>query len=164
MKTRTNMLYWVLMGLVGLIMIIFRWQAKHLLYLMLGIGMLVTAGTGVAGWYQERKAGLPNGLIQLAGCVILAFLGVWVLTHAGAFDRLLNRVIGIVLIVTGVQWLLRNQGLAGSRPIALMACACIILGLLVALTRLGTTIPVVIAGGALVCGALAGAVAEKLSA
>ncbi len=151
---------WLVLGLVGLFLIFFQRPLKNILYIVVGIGMLGSAVAGIFAWFQDRSRS-AGSVSEVVTYVVLALLGLWILTHRYTFDRLINMVIGMLMIVSGVSWLIRNNGFEGGRLIALLAVIGVVLGLVVMTAGVGTTWILTAAGIALVYCAVSGWLSER---
>ena len=154
-----NLINWLILGLLGLFIIIGRQMAKNIMYRVLGIGLMLAAAASIAG-RRKDKSGKPDTVAALMGSVLVFIIGVWILFNPGSFDKLINVVIGAVLVVTGIQWLIR--GWYANRDVFTMALSAvsIILGLVIASTNAATTWLVIAEGVGLIYAAINGAVAE----
>ena len=122
---------WGIMALIGLALILFQRTAKDILFVVTGVGLIVSAAIGlVNAWNrrQEIKRTLP---VLLLGNLALLALGIWILANGGIFDRIVNIAIGLVMIVVGIQWLVHNKGFARSRLVAVLALISAVLGLVI---------------------------------
>ncbi len=159
---KTNIIYSLLLGLLGIALIVFQTTAKHVVYAVIGIGLIAAALIGLIGWFQLGDRRNASHISQLLGSIVLGLMGLWILTHASGFDKLINWIIGIVLIVTGVQWLIRNRGPFRSKAVSVLAVISILIGVIVAIYQMGTSLPVIAQGISLIYSAAMGLIGERL--
>ncbi len=158
---RSHNVSWLVIGLVGLGLILFRRPLENFLYILLGLGLLLTAGAGLFNWFQTRSR-TADGIIQLVGCAIVALIGIWILTHPDAFRSLLNWAIGLVLIISGGTWLARNEGFRRSTLVGVLAVVAVVAGLCSILFGHMITWLLYAAGLALIYTAVTGWFSEKI--
>lgn len=99
---------WVILGILGLFLLFFRQTAKNIVYAVFGIGLMLAGAASVYGWWQARKDGMED-LIGVAGGIAMFIVGLWIMRNPGTFDRIINMIIGIVLVVSGVNWINRSN-------------------------------------------------------
>ncbi len=149
---------WIILGLLGILMIAAQQTIKNAFYVVMAAGLILAGAAGVAAWWQEKPKS-PGGLALLIAHIALCCIGIWIVLNPAAFDVMINLLIGLVLIVSGVQWLLRGLTI-GDRVIAVLAVISVLLGVFVARTGAATGLPIVLGGASLIYTAAAGFVSE----
>ncbi|MBQ8160817.1 MAG: DUF308 domain-containing protein [Clostridia bacterium] len=161
MKTnKGNLISWLILLVLGLMLIVGRNIVKDALYIIFAAGLIISAAAGIFGWWKEKKKS-RDAIVNLLGCLCLLGIGIWILTRPSEFDTFLNVLIGLVLMVTGVQWLIR--GLRGERDTLMIVLGAIslILGLIIACSSAATSWAVIAEGVGLIYAAVTGFIAEK---
>ena len=105
---KSNQASWLILGILGLVLILGRNAFKNILYVLVGIGLIVAAAAGLAGWWQNQKTD-RRGRINLAACAAMLIAGIWFVTHPKAIDTLLNVLIGLALVIFGIVWILQAR-------------------------------------------------------
>ena len=150
---------WVILGILGIFLIFFRRSALNIVYAVFAVGLMLTGVASVYGWWQDHRTGTDD-LLGLAGGIAVFAVGLWILRNPGSFDRILNMIIGIVLIVSGVNWINRGRA-AGSRVMTILSAVAIIAGILIAFSRSATSWIATACGLSLIYTAVIGFIGEK---
>ena len=152
---------WVILGILGLFLLFFRQTAKNIVYAVFGIGLMLAGAASVYGWWQARKDGMED-LIGVAGGIAMFIVGLWIMRNPGTFDRIINMIIGIVLVVSGVNWINRaNQG-SGNKTMYILSIVSIVVGIIIAFSHAATNWVVTACGIALIYTAATGFIGEKV--
>ncbi len=131
LKLGKNISSLVIMGLLGLLLIVWPGATLNLVCKLVGIALLLAGAAGIYTWLQEKAKG-PVKLARLIGSAAVAVFGLWILFNTGAFERLIPIVLGIVMIVYGALELYKAYK-GGRNPVAMaLAAGAIVLGLIVA--------------------------------
>ena len=160
MLKRQGILSWILLGVLGLLCIIFSKTMTNVVEIILGIGLILVGLGSAIGWWQQGRSRSRNDLIVLLVAVGAIALGIWILTHLKSFDRILNIVIGAGLIIAGVQHLILNWKTLALNTITVMAGLAVVLGIVILVRSNATTIPFVLAGIGMIYAAVCGVVNE----
>lgn len=155
---RQGILPWILLGVLGILCIIFSRTMTNVVEIILGIGLILAGLGGVVGWWQQGRN--RNDLVSLLAAAAGIALGIWILTHLDSFDRILNIIIGVGLIISGVQHLIINWKTLSLNTVTIMAGLSVILGIVILVRLNATTIPFVLAGIGMVYAAICGVVQE----
>ena len=153
-------LSWLILGVIGLLLILGRNIVKDVFYIVLAVGLILSAAAGVAGWWKT-KSKKPSEIARLLGSVILIIVGIWILTHPSRFDAIVNILIGAVMILAGVSWLLRGRAAGRDMLTMCLSVVAVILGVIVICSRAATSWPIVLEGASLIYTAVAGFIADR---
>ncbi len=153
---------WLILGILGLLLIIGHNAFKDALYIVLGIGLIVAAAVGLYGWWKSRKAGgsLTDGIIS----AVMLIVGIWIVSNPGRFDSLINRLIGIALIIVGALWIWQGIKPQKDTVTLILGVIAVLIGVFVATTHAATSFPVIAAGVAMIYAAVTGYITEKRGA
>lgn len=157
---KSNLVSWLILLVLGLMLIIGRKLVKDALYIVFAVGLILSAAAGILGWWKEKNRS-KDAILNLLGCLALLGIGIWILTNPVAFDTLLNVLIGLVLMVTGVQWLIRGYKQGKDMLIMIMGGISLVLGLIIACSNAATSWAVIAEGAGLIYTAITGVIAEK---
>ncbi len=157
---KTNDFSWLIIGLVGVLLIVGQKFIKNALYMVMALGLIAAAVANIQRWWRDRDRSV-DGIVRLLGSLAMLGIGIWILFHPTAFDTIINVLIGLILIITGVVWIVRGFRMGRDMVVIVMAAIAVVLGLLIACTNGATGLPVVLAGLGLIYSALAGIVGEK---
>ena len=154
-----NWITWLILLAVGVLLIIGKDLVKDALYMVAAIGLILASVVGAVSWWREKphQVGEMPGLL---GYIVTLVAGIWILTNPGTFDRLLNVLIGLILIGSGIQWFFRARKFGGDRMIMVISVMTVILGLIIACYNAATSWPIVVEGIALIYTAVAGWLSE----
>ena len=157
-----NLLSCAVMGVLGLLLIIFRAKIDNSLYRIAGIGLLVAGGLGlIGGWSQAKSEWQQKHLSGgFAGAAAMTAVGIWVLCNPGGFKNTINFIVGAVLIVIGAAMLLQEMKSAEKRNM-LLSGGIILAGIAVIVFKLVSSLAgwaIVGCGVALIYTAVTGAV------
>ena len=152
--------HWLILAVLGVVIILGRQLAKNIVYTIIGAGLILVAAAGVADWWKEKST-KPEALSRLIGSVVFCAIGLWILLNPGAFDTLLNVVIGLVLIVAGLIWFARGWKLGKDGLILTLSAIAVILGLIIACNNAATTWVVIAEGIGLIYVGVSGMITEK---
>ena len=111
-------------------------------------------------WWKEKSRN-KDAILNVLGCLVLLGIGIWILTNPVAFDTLLNVLIGLVLMVTGVLWLIRGYRQGKDLLIMIMGGIALVLGLIIACSNSATSWAVIAEGAGLIYTAITGFIAER---
>ena len=87
-------------------------------------------------------------------------LGIWILTHLNSFDKILNVILGVGLILAGLQYVVVNWKTMGLNTEIIMAGLAVVLGVVILVRLNATTMPFVLAGIGMIYAAVCGVVNE----
>ncbi len=150
---------WVILGILGLFLLFFRQTAKSIVYAVFGIGLMLAGVASVYGWWQARKDGKED-LIGVAGGIAMFVVGLWIMRNPGTFDRIINMVIGIVLVVSGVNWINRAN-VSGNKTMYILSIVSIVVGVIIAFSHAATNWVVTACAFALIYTAVTGFIGER---
>ena len=155
-----NLVAWLILGVLGILLIVGQKLIKDVFYIVMAVGLILAAIAGIVGWWKERSFGLSS-VVSLLGSVVLLVIGIWILRHPGQFDTMINVMIGLVLIISGLRWI--TFGWRSGKDYIMLATGAIalILGLIIALTNAATSWLVIAEGVGLIYTAIIGFIAEK---
>ena len=156
-------IHWLILGVLGLLMILFREPFKDIMYALLGIGLIAVAVLGAADWWKTRSKS-PDAIAKLLGYILLCLAGIWIMTHPAAFDKLINVVIVGILIIYGVFCLIRAMRPNKDVLWIVLSAAAIVLGLVIVCNNAATTWVVIAEGFGLIYTAVTGWLTEKKQA
>ena len=160
-KDAGGIIRWVLLGVLGLVLIINRRFALNIVYVIFGIGLMLVGISSLVGWWQNR-AYQQDDLFSLLGGIALFVIGLWVFRNPSSFDKIINVLIGLVMIVTGVNWLSVNAQGTRDRLMKILSIVAIVLGVMIAFSRAATGWIATAGGIALIYTAVTGLIGEKL--
>ena len=158
-KNAGNLFRWVILGILGIFLVFSGHSALNIVYAVFAIGLMLAAAAGIYGWWQARKAGMDD-LVGVISSIVMFIVGLWILRNPNSFDRIINMVIGIVLIVSGANWLSINSR-AGDRLMSVLSIIAIVVGVFIALSHTATNWVATACGFALIYAAVAGFISEK---
>ena len=121
---------------------------------------IIAAVSGILGWWKEKSRS-KDAIISLLGSLALLGIGLWIITNPIAFDTFLNVIIGLVLIITGVIWLVRGWKQNKDMIMIVMGAIALILGLIIACSNAATSWVIVAEGIGLIYTAITGFIGEK---
>ena len=151
---------WAILGILGIFLIFFRHYAKSIVYAVFAIGLMLAGAASVYGWWQAHRTGADD-LIGLASGAAMLIAGLWILRNPGSFDRIINMIIGIVLIISGINWLNRASHETGSKTMLIMSIVSIVAGVIIAFSHAATNWLFSACGFGLVFTAVTGFISEK---
>ncbi len=155
---RQGILPWILLGVLGILCIIFSRTMTSVVEVILGVGLILAGLGGIAEWWQKGRS--RNDLVSLLASAAGIALGIWILTHLNSFDHILNIIIGVGLIISGLQHLVINWKTLALDTVTIMAGLSVILGIVILVRLNATTIPFVLAGIGMIYAAICGVVNE----
>ncbi len=158
--SKGNWLTWLILLVVGVLLIIGKDLVKDALYIVAAIGLILASVAGAISWLREKphRVGDVPGLL---GYIVTLVAGAWILANPGTFDRLLNVLIGLILIGSGIQWFFQARKFGGDCMITVISVTTVILGLIIACYNAATSWPIVVEGIALIYTAVAGWLSER---
>ncbi len=130
LKKSNDKLYWILLGLLGLILIIFHNGFDTFIPVVAGVGLIIAGAVGLLGWWGMRNDKSAKVTGQLIGALLMVVIGIWALINKEAFARLINIAGGIILILVCVQRLRLNRGFKLDKTIGVVCVVGIVLGAL----------------------------------
>lgn len=157
---KANLITWLILGILGLMLIVGKKVIKDALYIVMAVGLIIAAVSGILGWWKEKSRS-KDALINLLGSIALLGIGLWIITNPVAFDTFLNVIIGLVLMITGVLWLVRGWKQNKDMVIIVMGVISLILGLIIACSNAATSWVIVAEGIGLIYTAITGFIGEK---
>ena len=157
---KANLITWLILGVLGLMLIIGKKVIKDALYIVMAVGLIIAAASGILGWWKEKSRS-KDAIISLLGSLALLGIGLWIITNPTAFDTFLNVIIGLVLMITGVLWLVRGWRESKDMIIIVMGAIALILGLIIACSNAATSWVIVAEGVGLIYTAITGFIGEK---
>ena len=157
-QNKGNMLSWLVMALVGVLVIILRKQVEKVLYIVAGAGLMLMAVISVISSIKG-KSGRKSDLVQIILSALLFAVGIWILFNPTAFGKLLNVVIGLVLIGAGAMWCFKGIKAKDIFTIVLGGIA-VIFGIVVAVNSSATSGIIIAAGIGLIYTAVSGIISE----
>ena len=159
-KNAAGISRWVILGILGLFLLFFRQSAKSIVYAVFAIGLMLAGVASVVGWWQEHKVGTDD-LFSLGGGVALFIFGIWIFRNPGSFDRILNMIAGVVLVICGINWMNRNAGANGSKAMSILSIVAIVAGIIIAFSHAATNWVISACGIGLIYTAVTGHISEK---
>ncbi len=157
---KANLITWLVLGILGLMLIVGKKVIKDALYIVMAVGLIIAAVSGILGWWKEKSRS-KDAIINLLGSLALLGIGLWIITNPIAFDTFLNVIIGLVLIITGVIWLVRGWKQNKDMIMIVMGAIALILGLIIACSNAATSWVIVAEGIGLIYTAITGFIGEK---
>ncbi len=155
-----NVSRWLIIGALGILLIVAQHLAKTLVYIIFAVGLMLAGGAGALSWWKNRS--LERGeLVNLVASAALFIVGLWILRNPDGFDKIINVIIGLVLIVAGVYWLNLSRT-ASDRLMSILSIVSIVLGVIITFSHAGTTWIVKAEGFSLVYSAVTGLIGEKV--
>ena len=157
---KANLITWLTLGILGLMLIVGKKVIKDAMYIVMAVGLIIAAVSGILGWWKEKSRS-KDAIVNLLGSLALLGIGLWIITNPVAFDTLLNVVIGLVLMITGVLWLVRGWKQDRDKIIIVMGAVALILGLIIGCSNAATNWVIVAEGIGLIYTAITGFIGEK---
>ena len=157
---KANLITWLVLGILGLMLIVGKKVIKDALYIVMAVGLIIAAVSGILGWWKEKSRS-KDAIISLLGSLALLGIGLWIITNPTAFDTFLNVIIGLVLMITGVMWLVRGCKANKDIIMIVMGAIALILGLIIACSNAATSWVIVAEGIGLIYTAITGFIGEK---
>ena len=106
-KNAGNTTRWLILGALGILLIINRRFALNIAYIIFAIGLMLAGVASVIGWWEDRRLGNEE-LVSLVSGIAMFVIGLWIIRNPNSFDKIINVLIGLVLIVTCASWLSMN--------------------------------------------------------
>ena len=72
-SNKGGVLYWLLLGALGVFLILGRQMAKNIVFSILGAGLVITAVPGVISWWRSRNQA-PDGAMRLLGSLVVLLI------------------------------------------------------------------------------------------
>ncbi|MBQ4436150.1 MAG: DUF308 domain-containing protein [Clostridia bacterium] len=160
-KNAGNQLRWVILGVLGVLLIVNRRFALNIAYAIFAIGLMLAGILNAYGWWEARKA-QHNDPIDLLSGIVLFVVGLWILRNPSSFDRIINMIIGIVLLVSGAKWLIVNKQTNNDKTMSVLSIIAIAAGLVIAMSRAATGWLATACGFCLIYNAVTGYISEKI--
>ena len=157
---KANLITWLVLGILGLMLIVGKKVIKDALYIVMAVGLIIAAVSGILGWWKEKSRS-KDAIISLLGSLALLGIGLWIITNPTAFDTFLNVIIGLVLMIIGVIWLVRGWKANKDIIMIVMGAIALILGLIIACSNAATSWVIVAEGIGLIYTAITGFIGEK---
>ena len=157
---KANLITWLVLGILGLMLIVGKKVIKDALYIVMAVSLIIAAVSGVLGWWKEKSRS-KDAIISLLGSLALLGIGLWIITNPTAFDTFLNVIIGLVLMITGVIWLVRGWKESKDIIMIVMGAIALILGLIIACSNAATSWVIIAEGIGLIYTAITGFIGEK---
>ncbi len=160
MKNGKNISSLAVLGILGLLLIVWPGATLTIVCKLAAIALLLVAAAGIYTWFKDRST-KPADLARLIGSAAAVIVGLWILFNTTSFEKLIPVVLGIVMIIYGALELYKAYK-GGKNPVSMaLAGIAVVLGLIVAFnpfTAIKAT--VVCAGIALVYTAVTGIINE----
>ena len=149
-----------IMALLGLFMLIWPGASMYIAGKLVGVALLLVAAAVCWEWVKDKSTD-PKALVKLAGAVVALIAGIWVLANTSGFERLVPKLIGIVMMIYSAIELYKAYTTT-KNPVTMVLCGvALILGLLVFINPVGVTATAVrLIGVALIYTAVSGVVNE----
>ena len=160
MKNKGNTLSWIILAALGLFLVIGHNAALDIVCKVVAAGLVLTAASGVYGWWKT-KSKAPDAIASLLGSVLFCVIGLWIFFKTDSFVRLINVVLGLVMIITGAYNLYREWKFSRNPVILVLAGLAVVAGIVIACSNAATTWVVVSAGIGLIYTAVTGFLAER---
>ena len=157
---RGNLVTWLILGVLGVLLIAFRETIKDIFYIVMGVGLILAAVSSLVSWWKNRQY-RKTDISSVLGSAVLLVIGIWIITNPARFDSLINWVIGIILIVTGLQWVIRGWNLGRDILMICIGVIPVILGIIVIASNAATGWPIIVEGIGLIYTAVSGFVGER---
>ena len=151
---------WLILGAVGLFLIFFNRSAQDILSKIFAAGLILTAASGILAWWRSRKYDAAP-VSRIIGSAVLLLLGLWIFTHTESFTGLLNKIIGLIVVVLCGTHFMRGWQTGRFRPVMILSALGIIAGFVIFFWNAGTGLFVTVEGISLVYAAVTGYLAEK---
>ncbi|MBR4711899.1 MAG: DUF308 domain-containing protein [Clostridia bacterium] len=126
------------MGVLGLLLILFRREVDTWLFRAAGIGLIVIGALSLIGNWPERKSMKQTFLAESTVSLAMIGVGIWLLCNPRSFKNTLNFLVGAVLIAIGVMMFLRGRKTGGKQSDLLVAGSVVLLGVIVIVFHLVT--------------------------
>lgn len=126
-----RLLTYLAMGVLGLLLIIFRERSMELLFRVAGIGLIVIGVIGLVGSLRRTGGSKDRVTAELLLSAAIAAVGIWVLSNPLAFEHAINFLVGAVLIAVGVMMFLRCRKNGGKRSDLILSGSVALMGILV---------------------------------
>jgi len=155
-----SLLYYGVLAVLGVLLIVGQQLFKDIMYVLVGIALIGAGLSSLLAWWK-----LSSFRIEASARLVIAVacvgLGIWILTHPGTFDTVVNVVIGAVLILSGLQWFLTGWRL-GRRPLLMiLGVIAVAAGFVIACNNAATTWLIWAEGIGLIYTAVTGFLAEN---
>ena len=160
MNNKGNTLYWIVLAALGLFLVIWHNAALDIVCKIVAAGLVLASAAGIYGWWKD-KSKAPEALAGLLGSVAFCIIGLWIFFKTGAFVRLINVVLGLVMIFCGAYNLYREWKSTRNTVVMVLACLAVVIGIIIACNNAATTWVVVAAGLGLIYTAVTGYLAER---
>ena len=158
-KEKSSVLHWLVLAVLGLALIIGHNLAQDIIGKILAVGLILTAASGIYGWWKE-KSKAPEALTGLLGNIVIFLIGLWILLNTQRFISLINVVIGAVIILVGLKNLYVGYKL-GLKVNMILAALAVILGVIVVFYNAATSLPVICQGVGLIYTAIVGYLGDR---
>ena len=160
MKRNGNTLYWIVLAALGVFLIFGHNAALDIVCKVVAGALVLAAAAGIYDWWKTKSKS-PDAIAKLLGSLIFCAIGLWTFFKTDSFVKLLNVVIGAVMIVSGALALYRGWKYGASRASMILSALAVLLGLFIACSNAATTGFVIAEGVALVYTAVPGLLAER---
>ena len=160
MKSGKNISSLVILGILGILLIVWPGATLTIVCRLAAIALLLVAAAGIYTWFKD-KSKKPSDLARLIGSAAAAVIGLWILFNTASFEKLIPTLLGIVMIIYGAIELYKAFK-GGKNPVSMgLSAVAIIFGLIIAMNPFATIkATVVCAGVALVYSAVTGILNE----
>ena len=151
---------WLILGVIGLFLIFFNKVAQSILSKVFAVGLLLSAASGILAWWRGRKTDAAP-VSRLVGSTVMLLIGIWIFTSTGSFISLLNKIIGLIVIVLCASHFMRGWQSGRFKPVMILSALGVVGGLVIFFWNAGTGLYTAAEGASLVYTAATGFVAEK---
>ncbi|MBR4459103.1 MAG: DUF308 domain-containing protein [Clostridia bacterium] len=135
-----NILTYGVMGILGVLLIIFRNNLANTVFKIVGIGLIVAGALGLISALTNKKPAAGTAQTGLVGSAAMVGIGIWLLSNPNGFLNTANFVIGAVVIVVGAMMILQDRKV-GANNNMLLGAGLIALGIAVILFKLVAKTP-----------------------
>ena len=160
-KNAGNTTRWLILGALGILLIINRRFALNIAYIIFAIGLMLAGVASVIGWWEDRRLGNEE-LVSLVSGIAMFVIGLWIIHNPNSFDKIINVLIGLVLIVTCASWLSMNGHSDQNKLMRILSIVGIVVGILITFSRAATGWIATAGGIGLIYTAVTGLIGEKV--
>ena len=160
-QTAGNTTRWLLLGALGILLIINRRFALNIAYIIFAIGLMLAGVASVIGWWEDRRLGNEE-LVSLVSGIAMFVIGLWIIRNPNSFDKIINVLIGLVLIVTCASWLSMNGQSDQNKLMRILSIVGIVVGILITFSHAATGWIATAGGIGLIYTAVTGLIGEKV--
>ena len=159
-KNAGNTTRWLILGALGILLIINRRFALNIAYIIFAIGLMLAGAASAFGWWERRGLG-NDDMVGLVSGIAMFVVGLWIIRNPNSFDKIINVLIGLVLIVTGASWLNENNRTTQDNLVRILSIVAIVVGIMITFSRAATGWIATAGGIGLIYTAVTGLIGEK---